>query len=496
MTPSAFRVAAVDLGASNGRVLAVEFSASGLTATEAHRFPNRPMQVGDRLHWDVQSLYRGVLDGLRAAGPVSSVGIDSWAVDYALVDREGALLGDPVTYRDERTRDMPAKVHRQISAERLYATTGVQVQPFNTIYQLAAEEGSAALASADHILLIPDLMACWLAGTRVAELTNASTTGLLDIRNRKWSADVLAAIEIAADLLPDLVMPGEPLGGLLAHIRAETEQPVSTSVTAVASHDTASAVAAIPSTDRFAFVATGTWSLVGIELPEPVLTEASRHANFTNELGVDGTVRYLRNVTGLWLLQECLRTWGNPELAPLLEAAAQEPPLRHVVDAASDEFLAPDNMPDRIDAACRARGQQAPRSRAATVRCILDSLALAHRIAVRQAVELSGQEVDVVHLVGGGVHNLLLCQLTADACGLPVIAGPSEAAALGNALVQARTLGIVPDDLQGSRAWLKAHLALERYEPRGRGSDWDAVERLIKTGSSTKLWNPVLHGCP
>jgi rhamnulokinase len=480
------RVAAVDLGASSGRVLAVEFSGSGLTCREAHRFPNRGVRIGDQLHWDVSSLHRGVLDGLRAAGPVSSVGVDSWAVDYSLVDREGTLLGEPFHYRDERTRDMPAKVHRRISAPRLYATTGVQVQPFNTIYQLAAEEGSAAFAAAHQILLIPDLIAYWLTGTRVAELTNASTTGLLDIRHRKWSTDVLAAIGISADLLPDLVTPGEPLGGLLAHVRAETEQPGATSVIAVASHDTASAVAAIPSSERFAFVATGTWSLVGIELAEPVLTEASRQANFSNELGVDGTVRYLRNVMGLWLLQECLRAWGNPELGPLLEAAAREPPLRHIVDAASDEFLPPGNMPDRIDAAARAFGQPAPPSRAATVRCILDSLALAHRLALRQAMELSGHRVDVVHLVGGGVHNSLLCQLTADSCELPVIAGPAEAAALGNALVQARAAGVVPDDLQGSREWLKAHLALGRYEPRDRAADWDAAERLIRTRSSTE----------
>jgi rhamnulokinase len=246
-------------------------------------------------------------------------------------------------------------------------------------------------------------------------------------------------------------------------------------------------VAAIPSTDRFAFVATGTWSLVGVELPAPVLTEASRRANFTNELGVDGTVRYLRNVMGLWPLQECLRAWGNPELGPLLDAAAQEPALRFVVDAASADFLAPGDMPGRIEAACRATGQPAPQSRAATVRCILDSLALGHRHAVREAVELSGRAVDVVHLVGGGVHNRLLCQLTADACGLPVLAGPVEAAGLGNALVQARTAGVVPDDLQGSRQWLKAHLPIVRYEPRDRRADWDAAERLLGTGPSTKL---------
>jgi rhamnulokinase len=483
----AIRVAAVDLGASSGRVLAVEFSASGLRCTEAHRFPNRPVLLGERLHWDVLGLYQGVLDGLRAAGPVSSVGVDGWAVDYALVDRRGDLLGNPVHYRDERTREMPARVHRRIPAEELYATTGVQVQPFNTIYQLAAEEGSPALTGADQLLLIPDLMVFWLSGIRIAELTNASTTGLLDIRRRTWSAEVLAATGISAELLPALVTPGQRLGELRDQVRTDTGQPTATSVTAVASHDTASAVAAIPSTERFAFVSTGTWSLVGIELSAPVLTEASRRANFTNELGVDGTVRYLRNVMGLWLLQECLRAWGNPDLGPLLEAAAQQSPLQHFVDAASQDFLAPGNMPDRIDAACRATGQPVPQSRAATVRCILDSLALAHRIAVRQAIELSGQPVDVVHLVGGGAHNALLCQLTADACGLPLVAGPVEAAALGNALVQARSVGAVPDDLQLAREWLKAHLELTRYEPRDVAARWEAAERLIATGVPAEL---------
>ena len=485
MRPSTVRVAAVDLGASSGRVLAVEFSASGLKCTEARRFPNRPVQRGNRLQWDVSSLYRGILDGLRAAGPVSSVGVDSWAVDYALLDRNGGLLGHPVHYRDERTREIAARVHERISPWELYATTGVQFQPFNTIYQLAAEEPTT-LAAADQLLLIPDLMVFWLTGARCAELTNASTTGLLDIQRRTWSPEAMSAVGVSAGLLPPLVTPGQSLGVLHDHVRAEAAQLAATSVTAVASHDTASAVAAIPSTQPFAFVATGTWSLVGVELPAPVLSEASRRANFTNELGIDGTVRYLRNVMGLWLLQECLRVWGNPELGPLLDAAEQEAPLRQIVDAASDDFLAPGDMPGRIDAACRATGQPAPPSRAATVRCILDSLALAHRIAVRQAVELSGRAVDVVHLVGGGARNALLCQLTADACGLPVIAGPAEAAALGNALVQARAAGLVPDDVQGSRAWLKEHLALVRYEPHGE-ADWDAAERVLRTRSSTKL---------
>lgn len=454
------RVAAVDLGASSGRVMACEVSRTGIELTEVHRFPNGPVRLRDTLHWDVLGLYRGVLDGLAKAGPVEAVGIDSWAVDYGLLDASGALLGNPVHYRDSRTDGVAARVPDS------YATTGVQVLPFNTIYQLVAAAESPQRALARELLLIPDLLGYWLTGARVAEVTNASTTGLLDVHTRDWARGVMTRVGIEPGLFPRLVEAGTVIGSLAGGER----------LVAVGSHDTASAVVGVPAdTDRFAYVATGTWSLVGLELHKPVTGEDSRTANFSNELGVDGTVRYLRNVMGLWLLQECLREWGDPELGPLLEEAAAEPGLTAVVDAGDPAFIPPGDMPARIAAA--ATGPLT--SRAAVVRCILDSLALAHRRAVRDAIRLSGQEVDVVHVVGGGARNTLLCALTADACGLPVLAGPVEAAAYGNALVQARALGALDGGLTDLRAVLRGSLALTRHEPTGDPTAWDRAEAAL-----------------
>jgi rhamnulokinase len=474
------RLAAIDLGATSGRVMAADVAADRLALTEVSRFPNGPVRLGDTLHWDVLGLYRGILDGLRAAGPVRGVGVDSWAVDYGLLDASGALLGNPVHYRDARTDGVPDRLHASVPAADLYTTTGVQVLPFNTVYQLAAAAGSVQLAAARDLLLIPDLIGYWLAGTRVSEVTNASTTGLLDVRRRCWAEDVMARVGIDPGLFAPLVEPGEQVGELVAHVLAETGLSGPVPLVAVGSHDTASAVVGVPAEgDRFAYVCTGTWSLVGVELAEPVLTEAGRIANFSNELGVDGTVRYLRNVMGLWLLQECLREWGDPPLAALLAAAAEEPGLAAVLDAGDPAFIPPGDMPARIAAACVRLGAPAPASVPATVRCILDSLALAHRRTVREAAALAGREVDVVHVVGGGARNALLCQLTADACGVPVIAGPVEAAALGNVLVQARALGAVSGGLADLRALLRSTQPLARYEPAGDPAAWHAAEEAL-----------------
>jgi rhamnulokinase len=474
-------VAAVDLGASSGRVMVGEVGPGRLALTEVARFPNGPVRLGATLHWDVLALYRGVLDGLRAAGPVDAVGVDSWAVDYGLLDATGALLGNPVHYRDARTEGVAERLHATLPADRLYATTGVQVLPINTIYQLAAAAGTPQLAAASDLLLIPDLLAYWLTGVRRAEVTNASTTGLLDVAARAWSTDVMAGAGIDKSLFAPLVEPGERIGELAPHVLADVGLTGPVPVIAVGSHDTASAVAGVPAAgERFAYISCGTWSLVGVELPAPVRTEAGRAANFSNELGVDGTVRYLRNVMGLWLLQECLREWADADLGELLEQAAAEPGLAAVVDASDPEFLAPGDMPARIRAACARLGQEPPASRAATVRCILDSLALAHRRTVRDAAALSGRVVDVVHVVGGGARNTLLCRLTADACGLPVVAGPVEAAALGNVLVQARALGAVAGDLPAMRQLLRATQDLTRYEPGGDEQAWAAAERRVQ----------------
>ncbi|WP_433472749.1 rhamnulokinase [Spirillospora sp. CA-142024] len=473
MTEATF--AAVDLGASSGRVMAGRVGPDTLALDEIRRFPNRPVRVNGTLHWDILGLYGNVLDGLRAAPPgLASAGIDSWAVDYGLLDAGGTLLGNPVHYRDARTDGVMDRVRAELGDDLLYQASGLQFLPFNTIYQLAADD----LSRAGTLLLVPDLLAYWLTGEIGAERTNASTTGLLDVRDGTWSGDLLSRLGLPAGILPPLRDPGSVIGTLRADVAAEIGHDA-LRVTAVGSHDTASAVAAVPATTgRFAYISCGTWSLVGVELDEPVLTEASRKANFTNEGGVDGTVRYLRNVMGLWLLQESLRTWGNPDLPALLAEAEDVPGLRSLIDPDDPEFLPPGDMPARIAAHCRRRGFPEPATRAETVRCVLDSLALAHRATLRQASRLSGREIDVVHLVGGGSRNDLLCRLTADASGLPLIAGPVEATALGNVLAQARAHGVVAD-LAESRALVAATQDVRRYTPSGDESRWrDAAARL------------------
>jgi rhamnulokinase len=480
---SAVTVAAVDLGASGGRVICGRLDRGRLEVAEAARFPNVPVTAGGTLHWDILRLHRGMLEGLRAAartGPLDSVGIDSWGVDYGLLDHAGSLLGNPVHYRDARTAGVMPSVLGRIPAGQLYAVTGIQQQPFNTIFQLAAAAGTPQLRAAATLLLIPDLLSYWLTGETGAEVTNASTTQLYDITARTWATRLMRQAGIPPRIFAALRRPGELIGPMLAGPAAGAGIRPGLPVVAVGSHDTASAVAAVPASGgNFAYVSCGTWSLVGMELDRPVLTEASRRANFTNETGVDETIRYLRNVMGLWLLQECLRTWsgsGRPvRLAPLLAAAARAAPLRCVIDPADPGFLAPGDMPARISAACARSGQPAPSGRAQIVRCIIDSLALAHRQAVAAVQELSGRHADTVHIVGGGSRNELLCQLTADACGLPVLAGPAEASAIGNIMVQARRLGAAPGDLDGLRGLLRAGLPLRRYEPAGAAAPWRAA---------------------
>jgi rhamnulokinase len=455
------RFAAVDLGASSGRVVVGSFSGGSLELDVVHRFPNEPVRAGGTLHWDILGLYRGMLDGLRKAGPVDGIGIDSWAVDYGLIDADGALLGNPVHYRDARTDGVAARTRD------LYQVNGLQTLPFNTVYQLLAAAGTRQYAAAATMLLVPDLLAYWLTGNIGAEYTNASTTGLLDVRTGEWAWSLISDLGLRADLFPPIRRPGD----LIGHFEG-------TPVVAVGSHDTASAVVAVPAgQDDFAYVSSGTWSLVGLELSRPVLSEDSRAANFTNEGGVDGTVRYLRNVMGLWPLQECMREWGSPDIAGLLASAAGEPLLGHVVDLDDPVFLPPGDMAGRV---CRAAGLPPDTKVSTIVRCVLDSLALAQRRAVRRARELAGTTPAALHLVGGGARNELLCQLTADATGLPVLAGPVEATALGNLLVQARAAGVVSGGIDAMRALVRQTQRIVRYEPRGDDAPWRAAAQRVR----------------
>ncbi len=465
---------AVDLGAASGRVMLGAAGPGRLELREVHRFSNEPVNLPDGLHWDILRLYHEILEGLRLAGradhATQSVGINSWGVDYGLLDEAGRLLGNPHHYRDLRTVPAVEDVHARVPPERLYERNGLQVMPFNTIYQLAASRATSELRSASRLLLTPDLIGYWLTGSIGAEETMASTTGLLDARERTWALDLLEAIDLPTAILPALARPGHVAGCLRDKVAAEVGLETGVRLTLVGSHDTASAVAAMPAEGPdVAYISSGTWSLVGVELEAPVLTEASRLAQFTNERGVDDRVLYQRNVMGLWLLQEALRAWeraGTPEdLGALLTAAAGLPLGGPLIEPNDERFLPPGDMPARIIDACRRTNQPEPKARPALVRCILDSLAAAYARAIADARRLSGRGVGVVHVVGGGSQNAFLCQLTADACGLPIVAGPVEATALGNVLVQARAHGRVTGDLEALRALVRATQPLRRYEP-------------------------------
>ncbi|MFJ8888307.1 rhamnulokinase family protein [Streptomyces sp. NPDC102402] len=478
--------AAVDLGATSGRVITGRVGPDRLALTETHRFANTPVRLPDGLRWDVLALYQGMLEGLRAAarsGTVASVGIDTWAVDYGLLDSDGSLLGLPFHYRDERNAAAADEVLGRFGAQELYDVGGLQHLPFNTVFQLAAHRSTAQWAAARTLLMMPDLLVYWLTGTMGTEVTNASTTGLFDARSGRWSDTLIARMGLERSLFPALREPGEHAGTLLAQVAGFTGLPADTPVTAVASHDTASAVAAVPAAEPgFAYVSCGTWSLAGLELDAPVLTEESRAANFTNERGVDGTVRYLRNIMGMWLLEECRRTWerdGRPTaLAGLLADAARARPFAAVIDPDDPVFLPPGDMPSRIDAALTRTGQAPPAGPGGYVRCVLESLALAHRRTLREAAGLAGRELTRIHLVGGGSRNELLCQWTADATGLPVTAGPAEATALGNVLLQARAHGLV-GGLTEMRALVARTQPLRHYTPQGDPGAWDrAADRL------------------
>ena len=472
-------LAAVDLGASSGRVMVGLVGPARLELHDVHRFPNDPVRLPDGLHWDALRIYHEVLEGLRRVGRAEpglvGVGIDSWGVDYGLLDEGGRLLGNPHHYRDSRTTTGVEAVHAVVPRERLYARNGLQFMPFNTLYQLAASRGTAELEVAATMLPMPDLIAYWLTGVIGAEETIASTTGLLDARERTWDLHLLDLLDLPRSILPPLGRPGDLVGGLRGAVLEETGLAATVRLTLVGSHDTASAVVGVPAQGPdFAYISSGTWSLVGVELDAPVLTEESRLANFTNERGVDDRVRYHRNVMGLWLLQESRRAWeraGTPEdLNELLDAAARLPYGGPVIDPNDSVFLPPGDMPARVADACRRTDQPVPASRPALTRCILDSLALAYAQALDDARRLSALEIRVVHIVGGGSQNALLCQLTADACGLPVVAGPVEATALGSVLVQARAHGQLAGDLESLRALVRATQPLRRFEPAPRAA--------------------------
>lgn len=471
------RLAAVDLGAESGRVLVGTFDGGRLAIEDGHRFPNIPVTVTGTLHWDALRLFGDIATGLRkagAAGDVASVGVDTWGVDFGLLDERGRLLANPVHYRDGRTDGMVERACSLLPRDEIYGVTGIQFMGINTLYQLLAMASAddPLLRHADRLLMMADLFAHFLSGASVAEYTLASTSQALDARARDWARPMLERLGIPTRLLPEIVTPGTDVGCLTGDL-AGAPGLAHTRVILPGSHDTASAVAATPIASRsVAYLSSGTWSLIGLEVPEPVISDVSLAANLTNEGGVAGTIRLLRNVVGLWLVQESRRAlWPDrepptyEELAGLAETA---PAFTAFIDPDDERFLRPGDLPARVREFCAETGQPVPPDTATLIRVLLESLALRYAAAIDQLAMASGHPVEGLHVVGGGSDHRLLCRLTAGATGLPVRAGPVEATAIGNLAVQAIAAGELASVAE-ARELAARSFPITTYEPSG---DW------------------------
>ena len=473
---------AYDLGASSGRAMAAAFDGERLVLEEMHRFENNAVDLRGRLHWDAPLLHAHMVEGLRkmaAKGAVDAIGVDTWGVDYALLDRQGRLLGNPVSYRDNRTNDAMERAFETMPKGDIARRTGLAFLQFNTLYQLlsAMWEGDAQLDAAQTLMLMPDYLLYLLGGDIAAEYTHASTTQMTDPRSRGWSKEILEGFGIDSALLPAIQEPGARRGTLSQALAKEASLGA-VPLVASASHDTAAAVAAVPAKGKnFAYISSGTWSLVGIESAKPVINAAQERANLTNEGGVFGTARVLKNVMGLWIIQECRRTWRaqghSYSFAEICDLAETAEPFFAFIDPDKQQFLYPGDMPQKVCAYCRETGQRVPQTHAQIARVVYESLAMCYRAAIDAIREASGQAVDCLHIVGGGANNRLLNRMTADALGLPVYAGPDEATALGNALVQLYALGDVASQ-EEMRRIVAQSFPVETVEPKDTAAWEDA----------------------
>jgi rhamnulokinase len=486
--PDTCKLLAIDLGAESGRGVLGCFDGQRLALEVVHRFPNGPVQTLDSMHWDVLRLHAEILTAMRHAagkGGIDGIGVDTWGVDFALLGRGGALLGNPRHYRDPHTEGIMEAALKMVAKAEIYRSTGLQFMRINSLYQLLAlqRDRSPLLDVAETILFIPDLFHYFLTGIKVNEFTDASTSQMLDPQTRTWAYDLVGKFGLPTKMLGTIVQPGTILGPLrttVANDTGLTPMPV----IAPATHDTGSAVAAVPAQgDSWAFISSGTWSLLGAELPQPLVTDAALAANFTNEGGVAGTTRLLKNIMGLWLVQECRRCWEKSgkkydydELVPLAEAA---PAFASLVDPDDPAFLLPPNMPAAIADFCRKKGQRAPADPGSIVRCCLESLALKYRFVLEGLEALICKRLDVIHVVGGGSQNALLCQWTADATGRIVLAGPVEATAMGNVLVQMLGLGLIGSLAEG-REVVRRSVGVTRFEPRETGRWDEQYGRFVK----------------
>lgn len=478
---------AVDLGAESGRVMAGRFDGATVSLEQLHRFPNGPVNLGGTLRWNLTGLWSEILHGLHQGasqlnGSAVSVGVDTWGVDFVLMNRNDELLGQPWNYRDSRTDGMMQKAFSRVPRAEIFAVTGLQFMPLNSLYQLLAmcEKDPELVAQARTFLMVPDYFHWCLSGSRVVEFTNATTTQMLDAQSRDWAVDMLRQFGIPTKMFPEVVLPGTNLGTLRSEVADMTELG-KLNVIAPATHDTGAAVAAIPTTQTgsadWAYISSGTWSLMGVETREAVLTPLAQEYNVTNEGGVDGSWRLLKNIMGLWLVQRCRLAFSRRSqdysYNQLAQLAADSTPFRSLIDPDRPEFLDPADMIQAIDEECRRTDQPVPETEGQYIRCSLESLALKYRLVLGWLEELTGVPVTVIHIVGGGTQNRLLNRFTADACGRPVVTGPVEATALGNVLIQARSAGDL-STLADIREVVRRSASIEEYTPDDTDA-WDMV---------------------
>lgn len=479
---------AVDLGAESGRILAGRFNGSRLDLQEIQRFPNRPVRLPSGLHWDVLRLFSDIQSGLAKSAAeygrnLVSAGVDTWGVDFGLLDARGMLLGNPFHYRDVRTEGVPERVFRKVPPASLYQTTGVQIMQLNTVFQLAAmvEARSPQLTAAKTLLFMPDLFRYWLTGHKGIEWTIASTSQCFNPRRRTVASSILKTLGLSPSIFPHRVDPGTTVGTLLPAIGAETGAR-KLKIVAPGSHDTASAVAAVPLLrPQDAFLSSGTWSILGMETARPLITQATYARNFTNEGGVCGRTRLMKNIMGLWLVQECRRIWAEEgdvlSYGELTTLASKAPPFRAFINPEDSVFFSPGDMPKRIREACRKSGQPVPRTKGETIRVALESLALAYGRVLRQLEEVTGQVPTVLHIIGGGSQNTLLNRFTSGATGLPIQAGPVEATAAGNILIQLMALKEIRS-LEEGRDLIRNSFPLRTEEPNCTEKWAEAAERF------------------
>ena len=478
------RVLAFDFGASSGRAMLGGFDGKTITLEEIHRFSNDPVRMNGTLYWDAPRLFFEIKEGIRKAkakGGFDSIGVDTWGVDFALLDQTGGLIANPVHYRDERTEGMMELAFSRVPREEIYRRTGTQFMRLNTVFQLLAlaEKRPDLLERAESLLLIPDFFHYLLTGEKKAEYTEATTTQMLNPRTGDWDRDLLERLGIPVRLLPEIIPSGSVCGLLTQELSEELGVP-RVPVIAVATHDTASAVAATPAAEKdFIYVSCGTWSLFGTEMDAPVINEKTQRFNLTNEGGYGGTITLLKNIMGLWLIQESRRQWLREGFevtyADLEREALAEEPFVSFIDPDAPEFETPGNLPERIRQFCQKTGQPVPENRGQVMRCVYESLALKYRQAFDMIRETTGRDYPAIHIIGGGAKDGFLCQLAADACGVPVTAGPVEATVLGNIAVQLIALGGIPS-ITEARKIIAASGGFRAFEPHPTPA-WESAYR-------------------